>query len=97
MQRIPKYTEPCAERAHLEARIAEANVAYYLRDTSIVDKATYDSWHARLDALHREHADLLGPRGRRVGSGLDGTFAPIPHAFPMLSLDNAYSPEDLAA
>jgi len=96
MQR-PQRTDPRAERAHLEAKIAEADVAYYLRDAPIVDDATYDAWHARLDILHREHADLLGPRVRRVGGGLDGAFAPVPHAVPMLSLDNAYGPEDIAA
>jgi DNA ligase (NAD+) len=97
MPQIPDLSDPRTERAWLEARISDADVAYYLRDAPLVDDATYDAWHARLDALHQAHPDLLGPRIRKVGGGVDGAFAPVPHAVPMLSLDNAYGPEDVAA
>jgi DNA ligase (NAD+) len=72
-------------------------VAYYLRDAPIVDDATYDAWHARLDALRQAPPDLLGPRNRKVGGGVDNAFAPVLHAVSILSLDNAYGPEDVAA
>jgi len=94
---LAQHADPHAECAYLEVKSAEADVAYCLRNAPIVDDATYDVWHVRLDILHREHADLLGPSVRRVGGGLDDAFAPVPHAVPMLPLDNTYGPEDIAA
>ncbi len=52
-----------------------------------------------LDTLEREHPDLvtIDSPTRRVGGRASAGFETVEHAEPMLSLDNAYSEEELRA
>ncbi|WP_188755419.1 NAD-dependent DNA ligase LigA [Microbacterium album] len=86
-----------AEARDLTERILEAKDAYYGRDTSLVDDATYDSWMRRLEELERAHPELRGQDSptQMVGAA-DGTaLATIEHAERMLSLDNVFSLDEL--
>jgi DNA ligase (NAD+) len=47
-----------------------------------------------LEALHPEFDDPNSPT-RRVGSDLTNAFQSVQHAYPMLSLSNTYSPDEL--
>ena len=85
------------EADDLTARILEAKDAYYGRDTSLVDDATYDGWMHRLEELERLHPELQGQDsptqmvGAAEATGLDT----IEHAERMLSLDNVFSLDEL--
>lgn len=72
---------------------------YYLHDAPEISDAEFDELLAELRRLEVEHPDLLTPDSptQRVGGRVSSAFATVTHAEPMLSLDNAYSDEDLRA
>ena len=87
-----------AELARLGEAIAAANAAYYERDAPDITDADYDALRQRLVAIETAFPALVradSPRDR-VGGAPAGGFAKLRHAVPMLSLDNAFAPEDFA-
>lgn len=89
-----------AERiAQLREQIEQHAHAYYVLDAPSVPDAEYDRLFRELESLEREHPDLLtsySPTQRVGGAPRDG-FTQVTHAVPMLSLSNAFSPEELSA
>ncbi|GAB3633449.1 NAD-dependent DNA ligase LigA [Microbacterium shaanxiense] len=85
------------EADDLTTRILEAKDAYYGRDTSLVDDATYDGWMHRLEELERLHPELQGQDSptQTVGAAEVTGLATIEHAERMLSLDNVFSIDEL--
>ncbi|MFD5214761.1 NAD-dependent DNA ligase LigA [Microbacterium sp. NPDC058345] len=85
------------EADDLTTRILEAKDAYYGRDTSLVDDATYDGWMRRLEELERLHPELQGQDSptQMVGAAEATALATIEHAERMLSLDNVFSVDEL--
>ncbi|MFE6994895.1 NAD-dependent DNA ligase LigA [Microbacterium sp. NPDC057659] len=85
------------EAEELTTRILDAKDAYYGRDTSIVDDATYDGWMRRLEELERLHPELQGQDSptQMVGAAEAAGLATIEHAERMLSLDNVFSLDEL--
>lgn len=90
-------TDARAEAEELTTRILEAKDAYYGRDTSLVDDATYDGWMRRLEELERLHPELQGQDSptQMVGAAESTALATIEHAERMLSLDNVFSVDEL--
>jgi DNA ligase (NAD+) len=89
-----------AERAQaLRAEIEKHSYRYYVLDDPRISDAEYDRLFAELQALEREHPALATPDSptQRVGGAPLAEFAPVGHASPMLSLNNAFSEEDIAA
>lgn len=69
---------------------------YYTLDAPTVPDAEYDRLFRELEALEADHPDLRLPESptQRVGGmPLDG-FESVRHTVPMLSLNNAFSPQD---
>ncbi|MGW8483907.1 NAD-dependent DNA ligase LigA [Microbacterium sp. NPDC055903] len=85
------------ESTELTERILEAKDAYYGRDTSPVDDATYDGWMRRLEELERLYPELQGQDSptQMVGAAQTTGLATIEHAERMLSLDNVFSLDEL--
>ena len=85
------------EAEELTTRILEAKDAYYGRDTSLVDDATYDGWMHRLEEIERLHPELQGQDSptQMVGAAQATGLATIEHAERMLSLDNVFSIDEL--
>ena len=85
------------EAGELTTRILEAKDAYYGRDTSVVDDATYDGWMRRLEELERVHPELQGQDSptQMVGAAEATDLATIEHAERMLSLDNVFAIDEL--
>ncbi len=83
----------------LAEQITAHQVAYYLRDAPTVSDAEYDALLRQLHALEVEHPDLRTPDSptQRVGGAFSTEFASVDHLERMLSLDNAFSAEDLRA
>lgn len=89
--------EARVEAEELTSRILDAKDAYYGRDTSVVDDATYDEWMHRLEELERFHPELQGQDSptQMVGAAEATGLATIEHAERMLSLDNVFSLDEL--
>ena len=90
-------TSPVEEAAALRAQLLGWAEAYFERDAPLVPDADYDQALKRLEALEREFPDLATPDSptQRVGSAPLSEFEAVEHRLPMLSLDNAFSAEDM--
>jgi DNA ligase (NAD+) len=85
--------------AQLRELIDRANHAYYVLDAPEISDAEYDRLFRELQALEAEHPEVRtadSPTGR-VGAIAATALAKYTHRRPMLSLANAFSPEELAA
>ena len=85
--------------ASLREQVDRANQAYYLEDAPVIADAEYDRLFRQLQQLEAEHPELATPDSptQRVGAAPASALAKRPHRRPMLSLANAFSPEELAA
>jgi DNA ligase (NAD+) len=88
---------PAQRHAALVAQIAEHDRAYYVLDAPSVSDAEYDKLFRDLRALEAAHPDLVTPSSptQRVGGAAREGFAKVEHAHRMMSLDNAYTADDL--
>ena len=86
-----------AEHARLEAEIKAHDKRYYQDDAPTVSDADYDALRRRYEAIEARFPDLrtLESLSRKVGAAPARGFAKVRHAVPMLSLDNAFSDEDV--
>ncbi|MCR4374573.1 MAG: NAD-dependent DNA ligase LigA [Acidobacteria bacterium] len=88
---------PADRIADLRTRIRYHEERYYVDDAPEISDAEFDALMRELRALeaaHPEHADPDSPTLRVGGRPAEG-FATVEHLEPLLSLDNAYSLEDL--
>ncbi len=72
---------------------------YYVLSQPEIADAEFDALMRELERLESEHPGLVTDDSptRRVGGRVASGFATVEHAEPMLSLDNAYSEEELRA
>jgi DNA ligase (NAD+) len=91
--------DPARRAAELRTRIERANYQYYVADAPEISDAEYDLLMRELQALEREHPELATPDSptRRVGAPPASALRRHEHRVPMLSLANAFSPEELSA
>ena len=81
----------------LRERLNYLNYKYYVEAQPIATDYEFDMLLRELqdlEALHPEFDDPNSPT-RRVGSDLTNAFRSVQHAYPMLSLSNTYSPDEL--
>jgi DNA ligase (NAD+) len=92
---------PAARERHAELsqRIDEHQYRYYVLDAPTVSDAEYDLLLRELEALEEEFPALRTPGSptQRVGGTYSTLFTPVEHVERMLSLDNAFSTEELVA
>ncbi|MAN47538.1 MAG: NAD-dependent DNA ligase LigA [Alphaproteobacteria bacterium] len=90
--------EAAVELERLAALIAEADAAYYQEDAPVLTDADYDAARQRNIAIEARFPDLKreDSPSDRVGAVAHEGFNKAAHAAPMLSLDNAFSDEDVA-
>jgi DNA ligase (NAD+) len=83
----------------LREAIERHNIEYYARDAPLIGDAEYDRLFAELQALEAEHPELLSVDSptQRVGAAPLPEFAALAHATPMLSLNNAFAEDEVAA
>ncbi len=81
----------------LSQRIHYYNEQYYLHDQSLIPDQEFDGLLQQLQALEEEFPAFRSANSptQRVGGGITKSFETVKHQFPMLSLGNAYSAEDL--
>ncbi|WP_303818619.1 NAD-dependent DNA ligase LigA [Actinobacillus minor] len=88
---------PLSEIETLRNKLREYEYHYHVLDNPLVPDAEYDRLMNELKNLEWQHPELITPDSptQRVGAKpLDG-FSQVTHELPMLSLDNAFSDEDL--
>ena len=73
------------------------NYKYYIEAAPAVSDFEYDQMLRELQELEAAHPEFFDPNSptQRVGSDLANTFNSVTHRFPMLSLSNTYSLEEL--
>src|SRR5437588_1772618 len=87
-----------AEHARLAAEIRRHDERYYQKDAPTVSDAEYDALRRRYEQVEQKFPQLrtLESLSLKVGAQPARGFAKIRHAVPMLSLGNAFSPEDIS-
>jgi DNA ligase (NAD+) len=91
--------DPSDEIGALRAEILAHNQAYYELDAPTVSDAEYDVLVRRLQELEAANPDLVTEDSptQLVGGVASSLFAAVPHQVPMMSLDNAFTFEELVA
>ncbi|GAB4297871.1 MAG: NAD-dependent DNA ligase LigA [Roseovarius sp.] len=89
--------QAAAELARLARLIARADAAYYGADAPEISDAEYDALKARNAAIEARFPHLKRPDSPsdRVGGAPSTAFAEVRHAVRMLSLENAFSAQDV--
>jgi DNA ligase (NAD+) len=90
---------PAARAAELRAHLKQHDYRYYVLDDPSVPDAEYDRLMRELRALEAAHPELITADSptQRVAGTPSAAFGEVVHRLPMLSLDNAFSEEDLRA
>src|SRR6266508_4569576 len=83
----------------LRARLRDASYRYYVLSDPDISDAEYDELLRELQRLEDDYPDLRTADSptQMVGAPQAAAFAPVRHRVAMLSLDNAFSTEELAA
>ena len=91
--------EAAAELERLAGEIARHDKLYYAEDTPELTDAEYDKLRKRNTAIETRFPNLIREDSPtiRVGSAPAEKFGKVRHAVPMLSLDNAFDPDDARA
>ena len=83
----------------LRKEINEHNRKYYVENAPDISDYDFDMLLKELENLEKQHPEMFDPLSptQRVGSDLSKGFEQTPHIYPMLSLSNTYSIEDVDA
>ncbi|MFZ4541935.1 MAG: NAD-dependent DNA ligase LigA [Rickettsiales bacterium] len=81
----------------LSQEIRAHDKRYYQQDAPSISDAEYDKLRLRLMALEAQFPELVAADSptQTVGAAPSETFSKVRHSKPMLSLDNAFSEEDV--
>src|SRR4051812_30529567 len=99
---MPSAKPPAAAAARVEALRAEIdahNEHYFVFDEPQIPDAEFDALVIELRELEAKYPSLVTPDSptQRPGGRPISTFAAVRHRVPMLSLDNAFSRDELLA
>ena len=94
-----RTANPAREAARLRKELLEHNYAYHVLDDPTIPDAEYDRLLRRLQEIEAEHPEVVTPDSptQRVGAAPIGEFREVRHTRPMLSLENAFSDDELEA
>lgn len=83
--------------AGLAKQLAEANAAYHTDDAPVIDDATYDALKQQNAAIEARFPNLKrsDSPSDQVGAPISEGFGKVTHAQRMMSLDNAFTDEDI--
>lgn len=90
--------EQAAKRiAELSTVLERHNHLYYVEVKPVISDRDFDLLMKELEALEAQWPQLASPNSptQRVGGDITKEFATVPHRWPMLSLSNSYSREEV--
>jgi DNA ligase (NAD+) len=96
----PTAPEVLRQWRDLSEEVREHQFRYYVRDAPIITDAEFDRLFKQLEALEEAHPELRTPDSPTQlvgGAGFATDFEATEHLERMLSLDNAFTPEELGA
>ena len=81
----------------LREELARHNYNYYVLSAPVISDFEFDRKMRELQELEERHPEYADPDSptRRVGSDLSKEFEQVAHRYPMLSLGNTYSEEEV--
>ena len=81
----------------LSEQLRQHNDAYYVNDSPQISDYEFDMLLEELQRLEAEYPDFAQPNSptKRVGGSITKKFETVVHQYPMLSLSNSYSREEL--
>lgn len=81
----------------LREELEQHNYRYYVLSMPTISDKQYDEMMKELQFLEEQHPAFFDPHSptQRVGSDLSKEFEQVPHRYPMLSLGNTYSREEV--
>jgi DNA ligase (NAD+) len=87
------------KHALLAEQVEEHRFRYYVKDQPVISDGDFDKLLRSLEALEDEHPELRTPDSptQKVAGAYETDFASVQHRERMLSLDNAFDDEELAA
>ncbi len=82
----------------LSEQINRHNYHYYIESTPVISDYKFDMLMSELIELEKAFPDLASPNSptQRVGGDITREFVQYPHKYPMLSLSNTYTREEIA-
>ncbi len=99
MTKADAASDPAARWRELAEIIDDARRRYYVQDAATLSDLEYDVLFRELEALEAAHPELVSADSptQAVGGERSEMFEPVDHLQRMLSLDNAFSTDELAA
>ena len=95
----PAVADPAAREEHsaLSEQVEDARWRYYVLDQPTLSDADFDQRMRRLEELEEQFPELRTPDSptQKVGGAVSTEFTAVDHLEPMMSLDNAFSFEEL--
>ncbi|MGY4924317.1 NAD-dependent DNA ligase LigA [Streptomyces sp. 900105755] len=87
------------KHARLAEQIEEHRFRYYVNDAPVISDAEFDKLLKSLEALEDEYPELRTPDSptQKVAGAYETEFTSVQHRERMLSLDNTFNDDDLAA
>jgi DNA ligase (NAD+) len=81
----------------LREKLHDYNYHYYVNDVSLISDFDFDHLLKELELLELKYPDYNDENSptKRVGGQVTKSFASVTHKYPMLSLSNSYSKEDV--
>jgi DNA ligase (NAD+) len=92
-------TDPRHRHAELVDQVDRARFDYFVRDSPTLADGAYDRMMRELQEIEEAHPDLRTPDSptQTVGGTFSTEFTAVDHLERMMSLDNAFSADELAA
>ena len=99
MKDIKDLSKEEAEREleYIAKEMAKSDIAYYQKDNPYLTDAQYDSLKRRNEEIEARFPELVrsDSPSKKVGAPLQSGFKKVPHRFPMLSLGDVFSIEEV--
>ncbi len=82
----------------LRSELHDHNYRYYVLNQPVISDQEFDFKMKELQELEARHPEMADPNSptQRVGSDLNQEFQQVAHRYPMLSLANTYSEQEVA-
>lgn len=96
---MEKAFDPQERIAYLSHTLEQHNHNYYVLNSPTISDRDFDMLMQELQQLEEQYPQYAQPNSptQRVGSDINHAFVQVAHTYPMLSLGNTYSIEEVAA